>query len=48
MGKPRKNKGKVKLTSKAKIAKKNNDSVTNAPTRVPDNGVTFKIKMRRK
>lgn len=49
----RKRKGSVVVKSKAKIVKKGaikskNDTLPNAPTRVPDIAPTFKVKIRRK
>ena len=48
-----KRKGSVVVRSKAKIVKKGtqtakNDTIRNAPTRVPDIAPTFKIKIRKK
>ena len=49
----RKRNGSVVVKSKAKIVKKGeikskNDTLPNAPTKIPSNGATFKVKIRRK
>lgn len=51
--KPRKKKGSVIVSQKAKIVKKGGqtakkDTLPNAPTKIPSNGATFKVKIRRK
>jgi len=51
--KPRKKKGSVIVSQKAKIVKKGaqtakKDTLPNAPTKIPSNGATFKVKIRRK
>lgn len=51
--KAKKRKGKVTIKETAKVRKKGakkakNDILPIAPTRVPDNSVTFKVKVRKK
>ena len=53
MGKPKKRKGKIKVSQKARVRKKSEqtkDTMPQMPIKkiVPDNGATFKIKIRRK
>jgi hypothetical protein len=53
MPKPKKRKRKIKLSQRARVRKKNeekNDTMPQMPIKkiVPDNGATFKIKLRRK
>lgn len=51
--KAKKRKGKVTIKERVKVRSKatkraNRDSLPNAPTRVPDMGVTFRVKIRKK
>jgi hypothetical protein len=51
--KPKKRKGKIRVRTGAKVVKKDsvrNDTLPQMPIKkiVPDNGATFKIKLRRK
>lgn len=52
MGKPKKRKGKIKVSQKARVRKKSEqpkDTIPKAPAMVyRDTGVNFKIKIRRK
>jgi hypothetical protein len=58
MGKPKKRKGKIRIKQKAAIVRKDsvrsdsvrNDTLPKAPakTTLPTNGITFKVKMRKK
>ena len=54
--KPKKRKGKIRIKQKAAIVRKDsvqrdsvrNDTLPKAPTRVPNNGATFKVKIRKR
>ena len=51
--KAKKRKGRIVVSQKAKIVKKGGqmakkDTLPNAPTKIPSNGATFKVKIRRK
>ena len=49
--KKRKRKGKIRVRTGAKVVKKDgirNDTLPKAPTRVPNNGATFKVKIRKR
>ena len=51
MGRPKKRKRKIRVRTGAKVVKKDrvrNDSLPKAPTRVPNNGATFKVKIRKR
>jgi hypothetical protein len=53
MPKPKKRKRKIKLSQRARVRKKNeekNDTMPKAPAKtvLPTNGITFKVKMRKK
>lgn len=52
MNKPKKRKGKIRIKTGAKVAKKSsvkNDTLPKAPTQMPrDNGLNMRVKIRRK
>ena len=51
MKQAKKAKAKIKVTQKAKVRKKSEqpkDTLKKAPVKVPSNGATFKVKIRKK
>lgn len=49
--KPKKRKRKIRVRTGAKVVRKDsvrNDTMPKAPTRVPNNGATFKVKIRKR
>lgn len=53
MGKPKKRKGKIKVSQNARVRKKSEqrkDTIPKAPAKtvLPTNGITFKVKIRKK